>query len=198
MEEQPETIIIAGNEVVLSRTPVGIYNEDRILVGMGTIDDAVNQGLWCKSVHAWIINSKGELYLVQRSMHVMNNPGKWAESFGGYVDGDQTEMDAVKTELSEELGITIDESLFRKIGIIKQLETRYDGKIGKQFVSVYLIEHDLNENDLELDKRDTAGLDLMHWKTFANKLAAKEIDFVDHKEEIMLVLGEISKKYGDQ
>ncbi len=196
--DKPETIIIDGNEVDISRAPVGMYDENRLLIGMGTIDETIDRHLWCKSVHAWIINSKGELYLVQRSLHVMNNPGKWAESFGGYVDGDQTEMDAVKTELTEELGITIDESLFNKIGIIKQLETRYDGKIGKQFVSVYLIELDLDENIVELSERDTAGYQCMHWKTFANKLVTKEIDFVDHKDEIMLVLGEISKKYGDQ
>ncbi len=195
MEHIEETILIDGHEAILSHTPVRMLDETGNYAGMGTIDDVIDQGLWCRSVHVWIINPRGELYLQQRSMKVINNPGKWSESGGGYIDGDKSEEETVASELQEELGITIDPQLFEKIGTVSQLETRFDGKIGKQFVSVFLIEYDFQKNDAIVSDRDVKGTMSIHWSDFKAQLEKGVIDFVDHAEEISLVLSVISSRY---
>ncbi len=186
---------INGETVYLSDTPVRMFDDAGIEVGVGTIDETVAQGLWCRSVHAWIINKKGELYLQQRSMHVVNNPGKWSESAGGYVDGTATDIETAATEIKEELGLDIDPARFEKIGLVRQQEIRYDGKTGKQFVSVFIIEYDFENAQPHLSEQDVKNTMKIHWREFADKLQKGEIDFVDHKEEIELVLSEIAKRY---
>jgi 8-oxo-dGTP pyrophosphatase MutT (NUDIX family) len=195
MAGNEEVISIHGREVVISHEPVRMYDDAGIEVGRGTLNEVVSRGLWCRSVHAWMINPEGELFLHQRSFKVFNNPGKWGESCGGYVDGDMTDDEALISEAQEELGVSLQSRDFRKLGEIRQLETRFDGSVSRQFVSVYLIEKKFSESDFVLDARDVIQGKALHWKTFAEQLKRGEIDFVDHKEEIALVLAELSKHY---
>jgi isopentenyldiphosphate isomerase len=183
-----EVRVINGQEFISNTTPIKLYDENGIFLTMGTLDQAVEQGLWCKSVHVWLLNKSGELYLQQRSMKVMNNPGKWSESGGGYIDNDMTSEETVETEMREELGLTLTSEMYHRIGVVKQIEKRVDGKETKQFVDVYLVEADITAADIYLDERDVAGGVFMPWQDFSIQHTAGEIDFVDHPEEIQIVL----------
>jgi len=57
-------------------------------------------------VHLHVFNAKGELYLQKRSMDKDIQPGKWDTSVGGHVDYGEEILEALKREVSEELGIT--------------------------------------------------------------------------------------------
>ena len=179
---------IDGHDVVFNRAPVVWYDEHENIVGEGTLDDAVSGGWFVRSAHVWIVNHAGMLYVQKRSMHVLNNPGKWAESSGGYVDRGMTTVQTAVTETQEELGLDIPETQFKKIAMIRQFEKRYDGSMSKQFVDVYLVVYNFTESDIRLYERDVAGGICMDWREFEKKYQNKEIDFVDHPQEIAVAL----------
>lgn len=70
------------------------------------------------SVHCWIINSKKEILITQRSMH-KNRGGKWEDVHGGVRAG-ETSIDGMKRELKEELGLDIKEDELKLVKTLKR------------------------------------------------------------------------------
>lgn len=59
-------------------------------------------------VHLHVFNSQGDIYLQRRPMWKDIQPGRWDTAVGGHVDLGECVADALRREVSEELGITID------------------------------------------------------------------------------------------
>lgn len=57
-------------------------------------------------VHLHVFNSRGELYLQHRPMWKSTQPGKWDTACGGHIAYGETPQEALKREVSEELGMT--------------------------------------------------------------------------------------------
>ncbi len=57
-------------------------------------------------VHLHLFNSRGELYLQRRPDWKDIQPGKWDTACGGHVDYGESPQQALRREVSEELGVT--------------------------------------------------------------------------------------------
>ncbi|MCR4602587.1 MAG: NUDIX domain-containing protein [Prevotella sp.] len=57
-------------------------------------------------VHLHLFNSAGELYLQRRPLWKDIQPGKWDTACGGHMAYGETAEEALRREVSEELGIT--------------------------------------------------------------------------------------------
>lgn len=89
-------------------------------------------------VHLHVFNSKGELYLQKRPEWKDIQPGRWDTSCGGHVAYGEQIADALRREVSEELGITDFEPEFlgsyifessRERELVNVHKTIYDGEI---------------------------------------------------------------------
>ncbi len=191
-----EIIELDGQTVVRSLEPIEVLDDKGNSTGqVGMLDDVVGQGLWCRSTHVWLINSKQEIYIQQRSFKMFNNPGKWGEAGGGYVTSGHTTLETARKEIQEELGLNIKEDKFENLGEIKQIEKRRDGKITRQFVTVYLVGVDFDESDVVHGEHDVIDGKFIYFKDLKNNIDKKTIDFIDHPEEIDLVFSSLSKRY---
>lgn len=111
----------------------------------GNIIDAATRGechngskLLHPVVHLHVFNSKGDIYLQKRPEWKDIQPGKWDTAVGGHVDLGECVEQALRREVSEELGITdfIPEALpsyvfesARERELVFPHKTVYDGPI---------------------------------------------------------------------
>lgn len=66
----------------------------------------IPKGLYHLAIEVWILNGKGQMFLVQRSDNKRFHPGEW-ECIGGSVIGDETFSQAAIREIGEEIGLTV-------------------------------------------------------------------------------------------
>lgn len=100
------------------------------------------------SVHAWILNNKGELLLQKRNENLKRNPGKWAFT-GGAIDTNETSLKGAIREIKEELGIDIKEN---------EMEYLLSFRREKGFVDVWLIRKDISLEEIVLQKEEVSAV----------------------------------------
>ena len=78
----------------------------------GVIDKAVahKNGLWHRSVHVWIINSKNQILLQKRCAAKKFYPEFWDCSFAGHIGAGECSVVSAIREGEEELGLKLKES----------------------------------------------------------------------------------------
>lgn len=101
---------------------------------------------WHRHVSAWIMNKEGRVLLQKRSLSKKRNPGKWAKT-GGHVDAGETCEQAIKREIYEEIGLTINE--IDNIEIFKSKEDKEN-----YYSYGYIFITDLKEEEFKLQKEE--------------------------------------------
>lgn len=81
-------------------------------------------------VHLHVFNDKGELFLQKRPAWKDIQPDKWDTAVGGHIDLGENAEQALKREVSEELGITEYEPQFVTSYV-------FESKVEKELVFVY-------------------------------------------------------------
>jgi len=82
-----------------------VVDADDKIIGKATRKEIHEKGLWHRSVHVFIMNTSGALFLQKRSLKKDLYPGCWDSSAAGHVDWGESYQQAAKRELQEELGI---------------------------------------------------------------------------------------------
>lgn len=121
-----------------------IVDEDDWPVGSASRGDAHRRGLLHRSVHVFLFNRQGELYLQRRSREKEAYPGVWTSSASGHVDAGESYEIAAARELDEEIGACADvrEVLrFRYRDPLENehyalFETHYDGALSPDAAEV--------------------------------------------------------------
>ena len=81
-----------------------VDKEDRV-VGKATREEIHRKGLLHRSVHIFVFNRAGQLYIQKRAITKDMHPGLWDSSASGHVDFGESYETAAARELEEELGL---------------------------------------------------------------------------------------------
>ncbi len=84
-----------------------VVDEDNQIVGNSGRKEIHEKGLRHRSVHIFIFNTHGELYLQKRSSQKDQYPEHWDTSAAGHTDPGETPIEAAQKELLEELGLNV-------------------------------------------------------------------------------------------
>jgi len=79
--------------------------DDRV-IGRATRKEIHQKNLIHRSVHIFVFNPEGWLFLQKRALSKDENPGFWDTSSAGHVDSGESYLTAANRELQEELGIS--------------------------------------------------------------------------------------------
>ncbi len=82
-----------------------IVDENDNVIGKGERSEIHEKGLFHRSCHIFLFNSKGELFLQRRSENKDRYPLFWDSSASGHVDAGESYKSCAKRELFEELGV---------------------------------------------------------------------------------------------
>ena len=105
-----------------------------------------------RSVHLLMLNGKGELLLVKRSMKKDTHPGCWSFSVGGHILPGESPDDALRRETREELGIETDAEYVTLLPAEKES--------GNHFLYLYLARLE-RIPELRLNEKELSGMMLL-------------------------------------
>ena len=164
---------------------VDIYNPETSKKTGASIDKkaAHKLGIWHSSIHLIIINKdKTKVLFQQRADKKDLYPNMWDISVGGHIAAGEKDVDAVKRELKEELGIDSNDMEFIKT--FKE-ELSNNGVNNKEIVSLFIMYKDINEKEIKLQKEEVKAVKWIA-KTELD-LLIKDKKVIPHTDEYNLI-----------
>lgn len=107
--------------------------------------ETIPEGRYKQSVHMWITNSDGKIYIQRRCAEKKKFPNKWEIPGGGVVSGDNSE-NTLKKEFEEELGIAFGGNY----SLITTIRRAHD------FADVYDVRQNFDINELSLQVEEVS------------------------------------------
>lgn len=98
----------------------------------------------------WLINSKGDILLAQRSFDKKHHPGKWGPAVAGTVKKDQSYDDSIIAETAEEIGL-------KGTKLIKSFK-KFNAGTYYHFTQWYTLVIDKDINDFIIDPEEVASI----------------------------------------
>lgn len=152
------------------------------------------KGLWHRSVHVWILNSKKELLIQKRSPLMDNHPNEWDISAAGHVSAGEDHITSAIRETEEEIGLTLEPKDFVQIGTIKQMSKR-EGYINNEINPVYIVKMELDPDKIVKQEEEVSEVKFINYKELKKLIESKDPTFVPHAEEYKLLFEVLEKNY---
>lgn len=135
-----------------------VLNEDGEFTGeVASREECHKIGLYHKAVVVFIINSKGEVLLQQRSSTKKLWPNLWDITAGGHVLKNEFGYQAVIRETKEEIGLELQSEELLFIGCTRSTNTQKD-IINNHFNEFYIVRKDIDINSLTLQKEEVQDI----------------------------------------
>jgi len=93
-----------------------VVDEHNQVIGQATRGECHSQGLMHRSVHIFLLNDDGHLYIQKRSAHKDTFAGAHDSSVAGHVDAGEGYYDCAIREMGEELGLSADQVELVQVG----------------------------------------------------------------------------------
>ncbi|PIS05094.1 MAG: NUDIX hydrolase [Candidatus Buchananbacteria bacterium CG10_big_fil_rev_8_21_14_0_10_42_9] len=156
-----------------------------------TKSEVHTKGLWHRTVEVWILNSNNELLIHKRSAEVERHPNLWDNSAGGHVSYGDDLISAAIRETKEEIGVTLSESDFKFLFIVKE---EFPEINHYYFAYNYLVRKDIAINEIKLQPAEVAEVKFLHYKDFEKMIKNNQHDFVDNQEEYKKLIKYLEEK----
>ncbi len=136
--------------------------------------NALKEGQFHLVIHVWVINDKNKTLIQKRSDTVDILPGMWATTSGSALSG-ETEIDAAKRELSEELGIKTEEE---DLILLK----KYRGR--NNFVYVYAVHKNVGISEISMQEEEVQAVKWVSAKELSDMVSKKQFHHYIYMTEL--------------
>ena len=130
----------------LEKEYLEVVDENNQVIGIAGRQEIHKTALRHRSVHIFIFNSQGDLYLQKRSPHKDQYPEHWDSSAAGHTDPGESPLESAQRELMEELGL--------KVKLTEVLQYPACPETGWEFATLFMAYTD-NPIHLNLDEATT-------------------------------------------
>ena len=141
-----------------------VVDQNRIPLNYKKIrGEELNDNEYNVGIEMWISNDN-KILMTQRSKE-KSHPGQW-EVPGGCCQYGETNIDTVKRELQEEIGIKIEQNEFKLIGT---------ELYKKQFVDIFQSNKNINLKEIILQQEEVQNIKFVTQEEFNNMIKNNEI-----------------------
>ena len=158
-----------------------------------------SNGYLHKGVHIWMINSNGELLIQKRSANKDVYPNKLYVSVAGHPVSGEDEIEGIRREIWEEIGVKMDPSQLEYLFTFYQDVSENDGKfLDNMFYDVYLAEVDLELSKLKLQEEEVSEVTYIPYEDFEKMIQNHDPNIVNHPEEYAKLFKILHQKYDEK
>lgn len=171
-----------------------ICDESNNLTGLHkTKTEAHRDGLWHRSAHIWIYNSKGEILLQLRAKEKLLYPNMWDVSTAGHVSAGEDPLTAGLREAQEEIGLTIKPEDLHFHSVRKTKEV-YKDIVNNEFFYIYFLKFDGDIQNLKLQVEEVQEIKFFAIKKIEEELATKPNPYVPHGDYWFEAIDEVKRR----
>ena len=145
-------------------------------------EEVHRDGDWHKSVFMFVINSNAEIILQKRSADKDTHPNMWTVSASGHLSAGESSIDTAIQELREEIGIKASENQLEYLFTVKEQEIPKTGFIDNEFGDVYLLNIDVNIDELVIQKEEVSEVKFVSYKELKQMVETQDKTLVLHEE----------------
>lgn len=147
-----------------------------------TIDRNIahEKGMFHKSIHVWIVNSKGELLVQRRNANKKTYPNMLDTSFAGHVSSGESLTEAILREGKEELGLEIDLNCLNYLFAIKSEKQVRENYYENEINDVYLYEKDVKIGECKFTDDEVSEIKYIDFKILEKMWKEKSTELIDH------------------
>lgn len=172
---------------------IDIFDENNNSLNLQKMkSEAHKNGLWHRTAHIWIYNSKGEILLQLRAKDKKLYPGKWDISASGHVSANEEPIISALREIEEETGLSVKKDDLEFVQIRKK--ERNFGNIVNEFYYVYFLKFDEDVNSLKLQKEEVEAVKFLPISKVEEELKNHYEKYFPHGDYWFDVISEIRKK----
>ena len=150
-------------------------------------------GYWHRASHTWILNKKNHILCQKRSHNKEWFPDRWDMTFGGHVKTGESYESTAITELSEELGITVElKDLEFLMDFLIDKKDKRKGTLNREFLKVYLLRTKKAVGQFKIQKTEISEIryfEINELKGLLNKRS--DVKFIPEKQYYLSVLNKI-------
>lgn len=148
------------------------------------------KGYWHRTVHIWLLNSKGELLIQRRSPDKDSYPNLWDISTAGHLSAGEDSLAAAIREAAEELDVKLTESDFEYLFTVKSSAVTNQGTyFNNEFQDVYLVRIDREASELKFQLEEVSEAKFVPFAELEKMISGNPDEFVAHDEEYKRLFG---------
>lgn len=157
---------------------------------------AHEEGLFHKAVHVWIINKKGEVLVQRRNSNKETFPNMLDISFAGHIQSEETNIEAIKREGKEELGLDIElEKLKYLFTYKKEWVIKENSYFENEFDDVFLYEDDIKVEDCIFTDSEVSEVKYIDFRRLEMMWKDKNVEIIDHQVHFAGLFYILHKKF---
>ena len=161
---------------------VDIYDENNQPLGLTkTRAEVHQQGYWHRTVHLYLVNSKGEFLVHLRSPYKDQAPNCLDTRFGGHVTVGNDYLQTATKELQEEIGLVV-----QTTDLVLGKVYKHEGDKNKEYTQAYYYKYNGDISDLSFNDDEVVEVKWMppdeivkSMTDFPTKWAGKLVGFQD-------------------
>ncbi|KKQ40264.1 MAG: NUDIX hydrolase [Candidatus Magasanikbacteria bacterium GW2011_GWA2_37_8] len=154
--------------------------------------EAHKYGLWHRSAHIWIYNSKGEVLLQLRAKEKALYPDVWDVSVAGHVGANEDPVVSGLREIKEEIGLEVKAEDLQFL-TIRKVEMVYKDINNNEFYYIYLLKFD-GDNNFSLQDEEVQKIEFVPIKKIEEDLKTNPDKYVPHGDYWFETIDEIKKR----
>ena len=149
--------------------------------------DIKKDGDYHRAIAVLVINNNNEILMQKRSSRKRIYPNLWSIFVKGHVQSGESSIDACIRELSEEIGINIEQDELKYLYTIFE-EVIDNDYIERIFYDTYILRKDFNLNDITIQEEELSDIKLVNYDEVISLIKNNDKSLVPNFEDYKRII----------